>query len=112
MAYLQQCLILGTLEALNCCSLELNVEFLYDLHHGQVADEQTYIQRMSILPTNGGLWGDFIVVFWISKYLQCPIHVWNKNNGRIMSKVGNEYNSEILHVVYGNNHFEPPTMHN
>jgi hypothetical protein len=41
-----------------------------------------------------------------------PHHVWNKSNGRTMSKVGNEYNTEILHVVYGNNHFEPPTMHN
>jgi hypothetical protein len=30
-----------------------------------------------------------------------------------MSKlVENEYNTEILHIVYGNNHFEPTTMHN
>jgi len=65
----------------------LNVKFLYDLHHGQVVNEQIYIQRMSILATNGGLWGDFIAMFWISTYLQCPIHVGNKSNGRIMSKV-------------------------
>jgi hypothetical protein len=52
-------------------------------------------------------------MFWISKYLQRSIHVWNKSNGRIMSKLGwNEYNTEILHIVYGNNHFEPTTMHN
>ncbi len=66
-------MILGTLEALNCCRLELNVEFLYDLHHGQVVNEQIYIQRLLIPATNGGSWGDFTIVFWISKYLQCPI---------------------------------------
>jgi hypothetical protein len=49
--------------ALNCCRLELNVKFLYDLHHGQVVNEQIYIQRMSILATNGGLWGDFTAMF-------------------------------------------------
>jgi hypothetical protein len=43
---------------------------------------------MSIPITNGGLWGDFIAMFWISKYLQRSIHVWNKSNGRIMSKLG------------------------
>jgi hypothetical protein len=47
---------------------------------------------MSIPIANGGLWGDFIAMFWISKYLQHSIHVWNKSNGKIMSKlVGNEY---------------------
>jgi hypothetical protein len=24
-----------------------------------------------------------------------------------MSKVGNEYNNEILHIIYRNNHYEP-----
>jgi len=72
---------------------------------------KTYKQKMSIHLANGGLWGDFIVMFWISKYLQHSIHVWNKSNGKIMSKlVGNEYNTKILHIVYG--HFEPTTMHN
>jgi hypothetical protein len=33
-------------------------------------------------------------------------------NGRIMSKTWNEYNIENFHLVYGNNHFEPITMHN
>ncbi len=30
---------------------------------------------------------------------------------KIMSKVGNEYNSEILHINYGNNHFVLIVMH-
>jgi hypothetical protein len=67
---------------------------------------------LSILATNGGLWGDFTTIFWISKHLEHPIHVWNTNNGWILSKVRNEYNSETLHIVYGNNHFEVATMHN
>jgi hypothetical protein len=59
------------------------------------------------------LWGDFIAMFWISKYLQRSIRICNKNNRTIMSKlVGNEYNTDILRIVYGNNHFEPTTMHN
>ncbi len=26
---------------------------------------------------DGGLWGDFITIFWLLQYLQCPIYVWN-----------------------------------
>jgi hypothetical protein len=29
-----------------------------------------------------------------------------------MSKVGNEYNNEILHINYRNNHFELANVHN
>jgi hypothetical protein len=95
MVYLQECIVLGTPKASNCCKLELNVEFFHDLHHEQVMNEQNYIKKMSILITNCGLWGDFTTLFWISKYLQCPIHVWGRNSGQITSKVGNEYNSEF-----------------
>jgi len=74
-------LVLSTLETLNCSRLELNAKFLQNLHHGQAINEECYIQKMSIPIGNGGLWGGFIVVFWILKYLQHPRHVWNKNNG-------------------------------
>jgi hypothetical protein len=70
------------------------------------------MQKMSILATNGGLWGDFSLVFCIEIFATCPFHVWNKNNGRIMSKWANEYNTESLHIVYENNHFEPTDVHN
>jgi hypothetical protein len=62
---------------------------------------------MSLSALNGGLWGNLIVVYWISHYLQRPIYVWNKNNGYIMGKVWDEINGNTLHIVYGNNHFEP-----
>jgi hypothetical protein len=62
---------------------------------------------MSLLALNGGLWGDFIVFCWISHYLQCPIYVWNKNNGCIIVKIQDENNGNTSHIVYKNNHFEP-----
>jgi len=57
------------------------------LRHGQVNDEKHYIQQMSKFGIEGGLWGDFIAKYWASKYSQCSIHVWNKNNGQKMMKV-------------------------
>jgi hypothetical protein len=46
---------------------ELNPKFLHDFHHGEVMDEVTYIQKMSLLALNGGLWGNFTTIYWISK---------------------------------------------
>jgi hypothetical protein len=43
MAHWQQCLTLGTLEVLECCTCELSYKFLHDLHLGQVNNEQAYI---------------------------------------------------------------------
>jgi hypothetical protein len=40
-------------------------------------------------------------VYCISRYLECPIHVWNKNNGQIMEKIGNQYGITILNITYG-----------
>ncbi len=70
MVHLQLCLPLGTLEALECHTCELSYKFLHDLHHGQATNEQTYIQKMSMFATSGGLWGDFIAMYWISRYLE------------------------------------------
>jgi hypothetical protein len=81
MAYLQLCLTFSTLEALECHTCELSYEFPHDLHHGQATNEQTYIQKLSKSATSGELWGDFIVVYWISRYFEHPIHVWNLKNG-------------------------------
>jgi hypothetical protein len=44
----------------------------------------------------GGLWGDFTTMFWIIKYLQWPIYVWNKYSNRIMCKCGLDYQMDIL----------------
>jgi hypothetical protein len=80
------------------------MNFLHDLHYGQKNNEQIYVQKMSMSTTNGGLWSDFTIVYCISRYLECPIHVWNKNKGQIKAKKGNQYCITILNIVYGNNH--------
>jgi hypothetical protein len=100
----------GTLRVLKCHRCELN--FLYDLHHGHAVDEQTYLLKMFKSTIDGGLWGDFIAMFWISKYLQHLIYVWSKNNGQIMVKVEYQYDVSILNIVYANNHFEPLNISN
>ncbi len=68
---------LGTPKALECCRQELKFEILHDLHHGNGNDEKTYILKMSISTIDGGLWGAFITIYWIFKYLDCSIHAWN-----------------------------------
>ncbi len=45
MLYLQDCLSIGILEALQCHRHGLNRNFLHDLHNGQVNDEKTYIHK-------------------------------------------------------------------
>jgi len=59
---------------------------------------------MSISTIDGGLWGDFIVIYWI--YIYSSIHVWNTSNGQIMVKVEQKNALTPLNLVYGNNHFE------
>jgi len=65
------------------------------------------MHRISILVANGGLWGNFTRIHWISQHLQYPIHLWNKINGQIMVNVGENTQNKILNIMYGNNHFEP-----
>jgi len=55
----------------------------------------------------GGLWGDFIVIFWIAEYLQMPIYIWNKVLKCIMSQCGMDFQSIPLHIAYNSQHFEP-----
>jgi hypothetical protein len=81
MPYFQLSLTFGSLEALECCTHELSYEFLHDQHNGQATNEQTYIYKLSKSATSGELWADFTVVYWISRYLEHPIHVWNFKNG-------------------------------
>jgi hypothetical protein len=53
----------------------------------------------------GGLWGDFIAIYWIFEYFHHSIHVWNMVS--IKSKIA----STPLNLVYGNSHFEPITIY-
>jgi hypothetical protein len=55
-----------------------------------VIDEQTYLQFFLRSSIDGGSYNDFTTIFWILKYLQHSIYVWNNNNGRIMVKIGDQ----------------------
>ncbi len=43
--------------------------FKYDLHHGQVSNEDQYIEKMSQRDIIKGLQGKFTSIFWITKSL-------------------------------------------
>jgi hypothetical protein len=62
---------------------------------------------MSQSATIGGLWGDFIAIFLITKYLQQPIYVGNKDSNRIMCKCGLDYQMDTSRIACSNQHFEP-----
>ena len=46
--------------------MELNREFLMDLHNGKILNKNEYIKKISLSATNGGVWGDFTTIKWIS----------------------------------------------
>ena len=73
--HLKNCLANNTPKAYEMCLMELNEDFLNDLHHGQVLNENQYIEKMSTSATNGGDWGDFTTSKWLSNYLSRPINV-------------------------------------
>lgn len=106
MNHLANCLVLNTPKALQTRNEELNPEWLHDLHVG-VYNEHDYIRKMALSASNGGLWGDFTAIKWISDYLQKPIYVWLNDSAKIISISGQEFESEPLHLAFGSSHYEP-----
>jgi hypothetical protein len=49
-----------------------------------ITNEHQYVTKMTLCDSMGGLWGDFTAMFWIAKYLQKLIYIWNKVSKRIM----------------------------
>jgi hypothetical protein len=72
---------------------------LFDLHQGMVTNEHQYVTKMTLNASMGGLKGDFIVIFWIVKYLQRGIYIWNKVSNNIMSQCGMDFQSIPLHIA-------------
>jgi hypothetical protein len=108
MNYLKHFLLIQTPLAICCRRLELNSEFLHDLHNGIVSTIEAYLNKMLQNATHGGLWGNFIVIFWISQYLQRPIYVWCKTTAWILMTCKEEYNlTLVMHLIFGNQYFEP-----
>jgi hypothetical protein len=78
---------------------------LFDLHQGMVMNEHQYVTKMALSVSMGGLWGDFIAIFWIVEYLQRSIYIWNKISKCIMFWCGLDFQSIPLHITYNSQHF-------
>ncbi len=85
-------------KAQKCHIWELNPSFLFDLHQGMVTNENKYVTKMALCATMGGLWGDFTAIFWIAKWLQKSIYIWNKISKHITSQCG--MNFSIYSLTY------------
>jgi hypothetical protein len=72
---------------------------LFDLHQGMVINKHQYVTKMALSASMGGLKGDFTIIFWIAKYLQRPIYIWNKISKHIMSQCGMDFQFIPLHIA-------------
>jgi hypothetical protein len=73
MAHLNECVLLNIKKTQQCLIWKLNPNFLFYLHQSMVTNEHQYVIKMESCATMIGLWGDFIIIFWIAEYLQKPI---------------------------------------
>ncbi len=71
-----------------------------DLHQSVVTNEHQYVTKMALSASMGGLWGDFSAIFWIAKYLQKSIYIWNKISKCIMFRCGMDFQSIPLYITY------------
>jgi hypothetical protein len=71
-----------------------------------VINEHQYVIRMTLNVSMGGLWGNFIAMFWILEYLQRLIYIWNKISNCIMFQCGMDFQSIPLHIMYSFQLFE------
>jgi hypothetical protein len=74
MAHLNWCLLLNVWKAQQCRIQKLNPFFLFDLHQFMVTNEHQHV-KMALNASMGGLWRDFITIFWIIEYLQRLIYI-------------------------------------
>jgi hypothetical protein len=84
MAHFNQFLLLNTNKTQQCHIRKLNSSFLFDLHQGMVTYEHQCVIKMALSANMGGLWIEFIAIFWIIQYLQKPIYIQNKLSKHIM----------------------------
>jgi hypothetical protein len=87
---------LNTQKAQQCRIQKLNPSFLFDLHQGMGINEHQNVTKMALSANMEGLWGNFIAIFWIAKYLQRPIYIWNKVSKCIMSRCGMDFPSHSV----------------
>jgi len=90
-AHLNQRSLLNTKKVQQCRIQKLNLNFLFDLHRNMVTNEHQYVTKTALSASMGGLWRDFIAIFWIVEYLQRPIYIWIKVSKRIRSQCGMDF---------------------
>jgi hypothetical protein len=61
MGHLAQCLFFNTPKIQQIRQVELNLDWLHNLHEG-VFNEYQYMQKMFVSVVHGGLWGDFTAI--------------------------------------------------
>ncbi len=71
---------------------------------------ESYLDRMEGGASNGGLWVDFTIFFWLSKFIKWPRTAWSTRTCRPYMNVGDKFNmNEKLTLAYHegmNDHFE------
>jgi hypothetical protein len=86
----------------------LSPDFLMDFHG--VNFVENYLNRMECGASNGGLWADFTIFFWLSKFIKCRIEAWLTKTCRPYMNVRHKFNTnEKLILAYHegmNGHFE------
>jgi len=56
---------------------------------------------MECRASNGGLWADFTIFFWLSEFIKHPIEAWSTRTCRPYMNVGDEFNmNEKLILAY------------
>jgi hypothetical protein len=65
---LQQALIRNDYRVEHYLRFALNLDFLISLHG--VNSIENYVDRMEGGASNGGLWVDFTILFWLSKFMK------------------------------------------
>ncbi len=81
------------------------------LHNVYSTNDQ--LQRMECGVTNGGLWVDFTIFFWLAEFIKHPLEMWYSKTCKPYMNMGIKFNaSEKLILTYHesmNGHFEPMT---
>jgi len=72
-----------------------------------------YSQRMECGATNGGLWANCTIFFWLAQFIKHPLEMWSSRTCKPYMNMGTKFNaSEKLILTYHegmNGHFKPIT---
>jgi hypothetical protein len=63
-----------------------NPDFFMSLHG--VDSVENYLDGLECEASNGGLWADFTIFFWLSEFIKCPMEAWSIRTCRPYMNVG------------------------